>query len=194
MASPFDSKYNDIRNKIIYYADQWGIPREIAIWQLWQENGYKTSGCSWAGACGIAQFMPATARQYGVNVYDIDSSLNGWGKYMSRLLDMFGGDIRLALAGYNGGEGRLQQRGNNISRMPAETRNYVAIITSRANQTSGNLVQETASVNPVGSYDPATGLYNAGDLATVNVNAGSDWQKYAIYAGIGLIAVILLTD
>ena len=186
MSSPFDSKYNDIRNKIIYYADQWGIPREIAIWQLWQENKFKTGGCSWANACGIAQFIPSTARQYGVNVYDIDSSLNGWGRYMNHLLDMFNGDIRLALAGYNGGEGRLQQRGNNISRMPAETRNYVAIITANANSTG--LVETTGSVSPV------TGLIDIGNVGTVNVNAGVDWGKYAMIGGIGLIAFVILSD
>lgn len=60
MAGPFDSQYDSIRERIIYYANLYGIDSDVAIWQLWQENRFRSSGCSGAGACGIAQFIPAS--------------------------------------------------------------------------------------------------------------------------------------
>lgn len=143
MTSPYSSQYDNIRERIEYHADMHGIPRNIGVWQLWQENKFRSSGCSYAGACGIAQFIPATAARYGVNVNDIDSSLHGWGRYMRDLLDMFNGRIDIALAGYNSGENRneykaaaRENRPINWDIMPqgvrSETQNYVKTIMGNA--------------------------------------------------------------
>ena len=132
MASPFDPQYEQIRSRIVHYANLYGIDPAIAIWQLWQENRFRSTGCSGAGACGIAQFMPATALRFGVDRNDVESSLNGWGQYMRWLLDRpyINGDISLALAGYNAGEGRILQYGG----IPPfrETQNYVSSILAGA--------------------------------------------------------------
>lgn len=137
-ASPFDPQYAAIRSRITYYANLWGIDPVIGIWQLWQENKFRSTGCSGAGACGIAQFIPATAARFGVNRNDIESSLNGWGKYMAWLLRQpyINGDIRLALGGYNAGEGRIQQ----YKGLPpfSETQNYVQTIMTNAAAGGGN--------------------------------------------------------
>lgn len=130
-AGPYASQFDGLRAKITQAAEQYGLDPKIAIAQLWQESRFKPSARSHVGAAGIAQFMPATAKRFGVNVADVDSSLQGYGKYMRLLLKMFGGKYDLALAAYNAGEGRVKRAGN---RVPAikETQNYVAIILREA--------------------------------------------------------------
>ncbi|OTG78498.1 hypothetical protein B9T31_17575 [Acinetobacter sp. ANC 4558] len=59
-------------------------------------------------ARGLAQFMPATAKQYGVNVFDEESSINGMIKYMSALIRQFEGDIDKAIMAYNAGPANVQ--------------------------------------------------------------------------------------
>jgi soluble lytic murein transglycosylase-like protein len=130
MTSPFDSKHSDTVGKIRFYAAKHGIPADIGIWQMWQESRYKLNAVSHAGAAGIAQFMPATAERFGVNPLDIDSSLDGWGRYMKILFNEFK-RWELALAGYNAGEGNVRKYGG----IPPfqETQNYVKIIGQNAN-------------------------------------------------------------
>ncbi len=86
MKTPFDAEFEAIRNKIFIYADKYGIDRNIAVRQIWQESKFNPRASS-GKANGIAQFTPATAARFGVDVWDVDSSLNGWGNYMSFLLN-----------------------------------------------------------------------------------------------------------
>jgi soluble lytic murein transglycosylase-like protein len=77
------------------------------------------------------QLMPATARRLGVsNIFDPKQNIDGGVKYMRMLLDMFGGDVNLALAGYNAGEGAVMRFGNTIPPFN-ETREYVRRISAR---------------------------------------------------------------
>jgi soluble lytic murein transglycosylase-like protein len=133
MASPFDSQYNSIRAKVIYYADKYGIDRNVAIWQIWQESKFvPTAHNNSSGADGIAQFVPATAREWSVNTKDVDSSLDGWGRYMVWIgkRPWINNDISLMLAGYNAGIGNVQKYGG----IPpfTETKNYVSKILGSA--------------------------------------------------------------
>ena len=76
------------------------------------------------------QLMPGTARRLGVaNIYDPKQNIDGGVKYMRMLLDMFNGDVNLALAGYNAGEGSVDK----YDGIPPynETQNYVKIISKR---------------------------------------------------------------
>jgi hypothetical protein len=66
-------------------------------------------GVSPVGARGIAQFMPATAQQYGVNPDEPVSSIDGAARYLRDLLGMFGGDTQLAAAAYNAGQGNVRK-------------------------------------------------------------------------------------
>src|SRR5215204_2154201 len=106
--SPFDPQYQNIVSRIRYYARLYGLNENISIWQIWWESTFDPRASS-GKANGIAQFTPATAQRFGVNVWDIESSLNGWGKYMQWLLrqSYINGNIQLALAGYNAGEGNV---------------------------------------------------------------------------------------
>jgi len=99
--------------------------------QMHQESSFKLKATSYKGASGLMQLMPATARRLGVtNIYDPRQNIEGGVKYMRILLDMFGQDINLALAGYNAGEGAVQKYGNTIPPY-SETREYVRRISTR---------------------------------------------------------------
>lgn len=104
-------------------ADEIGVPHDVALRQLNTESGFKSSATSPKGARGVAQFMPATAKRFGVDVNDPYSSVDGWKKYMGFLLKRFGGRMDLALAGYNAGEGAVDKFGG----IPPyqETQDYV---------------------------------------------------------------------
>lgn len=126
MSSPYDPKHTAIRAKIESYARKYGINPSIAVRQIWKESRFNPKAGSPKGARGIAQFIPGTAARFGVNVNDVDSSLDGYGKYMRFLLNRFKGDYSKALAGYNAGEGAVDK----YKGVPPykETRDYVATI------------------------------------------------------------------
>ncbi|MDO5612809.1 MAG: lytic transglycosylase domain-containing protein [Paracoccus sp. (in: a-proteobacteria)] len=96
---------------------------------LWKESRFEPSAVSPAGAQGIAQFMPGTAR-----LYRLDDPFNpaqaiaksAW--YLRYLTDMFG-NVGLAAVAYNGGENRAQRFINEMTVLPYETQDYVQSIT-----------------------------------------------------------------
>jgi soluble lytic murein transglycosylase-like protein len=101
---------------------------------VWQESRWNQAAISPKGAIGLAQLMPATARNLGVNPADPVANLNGGARYLRQLLDEFDGDVEKALAAYNAGPGRVHSSGG----VPAiaETRNYVASIVRRVSSIS----------------------------------------------------------
>src|SRR5205085_11054487 len=100
------------------------------------------------GASGLMQLMPATARRLGVsNIYDPKQNIEGGVKYMRMLMDMFGQDVNLALAGYNAGEGAVIKYGNNIPPY-SETQEYVRRISARyASISDGSFARTASRVN-----------------------------------------------
>ena len=96
---------------------------------VWQESRWNPQAVSPKGAVGLAQLMPATARDLGVNPTDPVANLNGGARYLRLLLDEFDGNVEKALAAYNAGAARVRSAGG----VPAitETRNYVASIVRR---------------------------------------------------------------
>jgi soluble lytic murein transglycosylase-like protein len=76
------------------------------------------------------QLMPATARRFGVrDIWDPAQNIEGGATYLRFLLDLFNNDLRLALAGYNAGEGAVKKYGNEIPPY-RETQNYVRKVLS----------------------------------------------------------------
>jgi soluble lytic murein transglycosylase-like protein len=107
--------------------------------QMNQESSFKLKATSNKGASGLMQLMPATALRFGVrNIYNPKQNIEAGVKYMRWLLDKFGGDVRLALAGYNAGEGSVMKYGNRIPPY-RETRSYVARITAHYQQISNQI-------------------------------------------------------
>ncbi len=95
-------------------ASAHGIPPSILAGLLETESGWNPNAVSQAGAKGLGQFMPATAAEQGVNVFDPMSSIDGAAKYLSYLVDYFKGDMRLAIFAYNGGMGNIERYGGPI--------------------------------------------------------------------------------
>lgn len=116
---------------IVSSSRKWGVDPLLIYSQMHQESTFKPRAISNKGASGLMQLMPATARRLGVsNIFDPQQNIDGGIKYMRMLLDMFGGDVSLALAGYNAGEGAVIKYGNSIPPY-SETREYVRRIMSR---------------------------------------------------------------
>lgn len=111
---------------------KYDIPPMLLARLLYQESRFRPdiiSGAvkSSAGAIGIAQFMPATARDLGVNPYNPTDSIFAAAKYLRSLYNQTG-SWTLALAAYNWGIGNVLKYG--IASAPVETQNYIAQITA----------------------------------------------------------------
>jgi Transglycosylase SLT domain len=113
-----------------------GITPALLASVEWEESRGKDVTNRSSGAAGYFQFMPGTARQYGVNPHNEQSSMDGARRYLGDLKKQFDGDTEKALAAYNWGPGNLKK---DIARygeqwrdhLPAETKKYVSDITGR---------------------------------------------------------------
>jgi len=96
---------------------------------VWQESRWRANAISRVGARGLAQLMPGTAKELGVNPDDPFANLEGGARYLRTQIDRFDGDLEKALAAYNAGPGRVIRAGGvpNIR----ETKHYVAAIMGR---------------------------------------------------------------
>lgn len=104
-----------------------GIPEDLFLRLVKQESGFKPSAVSSAGAIGLAQLMPGTAKYLGVDPTDPSQNLDGGARYLKEQYDKFG-RWDYALAAYNAGPGNVQKHGG----VPPfkETQAYVRSILS----------------------------------------------------------------
>lgn len=120
---------------IIYRAGgRHGIDPRFIHAVIWQESKYKSKALSHAGAQGLMQLMPATARRFGCSdPQDMASNVEAGTKYLRWLLKRFNGDVALTLAGYNAGEGAVDK----YHGVPpySETQNYVRKIVASYGKT-----------------------------------------------------------
>ena len=97
---------------------------------IWQESKYKVRARSHVGAQGLMQLMPPTAKRFGcTDPHDPAANIEAGAKYLRWLLKRFNGNVSLALAGYNAGEGAVDKY-NGVPPYK-ETQDYVRIITGR---------------------------------------------------------------
>ena len=150
---------------IVESSRRYGIDPLLIYSQMHQESTFKITARSPKGASGLMQLMPGTARRFGVTkIYDPQQNIDAGVRYMRWLLDTFNGDVVLALAGYNAGEGAVMRYGWNVPPY-RETQEYVRRITSRYSAISdGRVVQSarlvdgklasTQRVRPLSVYEP----------------------------------------
>lgn len=148
-----------------------GLLRSVAL----TESGGNQFAISGAGAQGLFQFMPGTARDMGLrgnDVFDPVKSAEAAARYLSMLLQKNGGDLNKALASYNWGIGNVQKYG--MALMPQETRQYIPKVLSNMPGAGATLNQNTV-INISGVSDPR----EAGKIVAdnqANVNARSTQQ------------------
>lgn len=109
------------------------IPPEILAGLLDTESNFNPKAVSPVGARGIAQFMPETAAEFGVNPADPMSSIDGAARYLRYLVDFFNGDMNLAIYAYNGGMGNIQRFGGPIPGNK-ENEEYLTKVLNNANK------------------------------------------------------------
>lgn len=110
---------------------KYGLPPGLLARVAYQESRYNKDAVSPVGAVGIMQFMPATARDFGLDPRDPLASIDAAGKYLKQLYSMFR-SWPMAIAAYNWGPGNMNKHiakyGRlNIAQLPNETRQYLSI-------------------------------------------------------------------
>lgn len=117
------------RGKVSELSARFDLSPSLIEALVWQESRWRPNAVSHAGARGLAQLMPGTARDLGVNPDDPFANLEGGARYLREQLDRFDGNLEKALAAYNAGPGRVIRAGG-IPRI-RETQLYVAAIMGR---------------------------------------------------------------
>lgn len=115
------SQYDSLIRRM---ATEFGLSGALVKAVVQVESGFRAYATSHKGAMGLMQLMPHTARRMGVrDAYHPEQNLRGGSKYLKFLLERYSGNVKLALAAYNAGEGAVDRMGG----IPPyeETQNYV---------------------------------------------------------------------
>jgi soluble lytic murein transglycosylase-like protein len=122
-----------IEESIQQAAAKYSLPPGLIRAVIRAESNFQVDAVSRAGARGLMQLMPATARELGVtDSFDINQNIDGGAKYLRRMMDQFGGNIRKALAAYNAGPGTVIRYNGRVPY--PETRQYVTRVLQFAGQ------------------------------------------------------------
>jgi hypothetical protein len=130
------------------------IPHALLTRLIWQESSFRPHVISPAGAQGIAQFMPGTAKERGLmDPFDPEQAIPKAAEFIAHLTQQFG-NLGLAAAAYNGGPARVTAWLAGQGDLPAETRNYVLSVTGRpaedwaAEAKTGKTAENSDDTNP----------------------------------------------
>ncbi len=116
--------------QIVKVAKKYGIEPALVHAVILAESQYNADAISRRGAIGLMQLMPDTAERYKVsNSFDANQNIRGGAQYLRDLIKMFDGDLELAVAAYNAGEGSVIRAGYKIPPY-SETKKYVPKVMS----------------------------------------------------------------
>lgn len=132
-------------------ADRYHVPPALLRAVAWVESRGRADALSRAGAMGVMQLMPNTAKGLGVDPWDPAENIDGGARFLARLLRKYEGDAAKVLAAYNWGPGRVD-RG---STWPESVRRYIRKVQARAR------IEEAALA--AGSSDPRLALPDTED-------------------------------
>lgn len=129
--------YKAVKHLLREASAKHGIDYELLQALIATESGFNAQAVSPKGAVGLMQLIPPTAERYGVRatkdstihkrLTDPKTNIRAGSSYLSDLIAMFPGQLELAIAAYNAGEGAVQRAGNKIPNYP-ETKNYVKTV------------------------------------------------------------------
>ena len=109
-ASKINDEANKYKDHINQYARQYRIDRNLIKAVITAESCFRVKALSHAGAQGLMQLIPATAKRFGVkNSYKPKQNIRGGTKYLRFLMDRFKGDLKKVIASYNAGEGAVDK-------------------------------------------------------------------------------------
>jgi soluble lytic murein transglycosylase-like protein len=155
----FDSspRYEPVRKILLDASSDHNIDYELLQALIATESGFNAGAVSPKGAIGLMQLMPDTARRYGVDtdrhgaqerkLTDPRINIRAGTRYLRDLINMFPGELELALAAYNAGEGAVMRAGNKIPNYK-ETQNYVKNVMALY----AGLKPEPAAASPESRY------------------------------------------
>ena len=127
----FSTGDGNVDRYIVESSRRHGVDPLLIYSIMHRESSFKKFALSHKGARGLMQLMPATAARLGVrDIFDPQQNIEGGVKYMRFLLNLFDGDVRLALAGYNAGEGAVMKYRRSVPPY-RETQEYVRRISER---------------------------------------------------------------
>jgi len=129
----------EIINAIKKYSNKYKVDPALIYAVIGAESDFNPKAKSHAGAMGLMQLMPQTAKILNVkNAYDIDENVMGGTSHLKSMLDMFDNNLPLALAGYNAGHNRVIKAGYKIPNIK-ETQNYVPKVIKKYKEMKGKL-------------------------------------------------------
>ncbi len=150
----FTTGNSEVDNYIVESGKRNSVDPLLLYSIMHQESSFKPRAMSNKGARGLMQLIPATASRFGVtNIWDPKQNIEGGARYMRFLLNLFNGDVRLALAGYNAGEGAVMKYGYQIPPY-SETREYVRRIGNRYSMIRDPQALAKATTLPATQGDP----------------------------------------
>ena len=114
-----------IEKSIHLASRRYNLPPGLIRGVIRAESNFQVAAVSHAGAQGLMQLMPATARELGVaDPFDIEQNIDGGARYLRQMLDSYGGNVKTALAAYNAGPGAVEKYGGRIPPYQ-ETEQYI---------------------------------------------------------------------